>query len=47
MFTSCHFRLHNQENCLLNYEHSELFGTVTENLSAKSTIVCVASNGFT
>lgn len=49
MFTSCHFRLHNHEHCLLNYKHSELFvwNTAKENLSAKRTIICVASNGFT
>ena len=49
MFTSCHFRLQNHEHYLLNYEHYELFSwnTATENLSAKGTTVCVASNGFT
>jgi hypothetical protein len=25
MFTTCHFRLHNHEHRLLNYEHPELF----------------------
>lgn len=49
MFTSCHFRLHNYEHLLLNYEHPELFvwKTTTENLSAKRTTACIAFKGFT